>query len=421
MNGASEEDFETKEEDFEIKKAPPKQKSWLYQHTVVLAWQFLRLKWILRRTYKKASREPLRENKVVFLEKNGDEISDNYSLIYEELKKDKRWDIHVHYLRFNSTRARHRIHKEKEFLEDAATAAFIVLNDSFDLQGIIKKRKGQKIMNTWHACGAFKRFGYATADKGFGGNTKQLQKYPLHPSSYDLVTVSSKEIEWAYVSAMGLEDCRQAVKGMGVSRTDVFFDDAFVKGAVDGFLKDHPSAMGKKVMLYAPTFRGFVREAYTPDAIDIGSFYERFHDEWVMVFKYHPFSKNRAHIEERYRDFAFDLTDVPIERLLPVADICISDYSSLIYEYSLFERPMIFFAYDLDEYFDFRGFFYDYEELSPGDVVKTNGELMESVGRVTGDGYDIKIVKDFKEKFMGGCDGKATERIMESFFGKACS
>ena len=53
------------------------------------------------------------------------------------------------------------------------------------------------------------------------------------------------------------------------------------------------------------------------------------------------------------------MTDrLAIEELLTVADVCITDYSSLIFEYSLFERPMVFFAYDMENYLDERGFYY---------------------------------------------------------------
>ena len=108
-----------------------------------------------------------------------------------------------------------------------------------------------------------------------------------------------------------------------------------------------------------------------------------------------------------------ELAQMEIEELLCTADICISDYSSLIFEYSLFEKPMIFFAYDLDEYFDYRGFYYDYDEMTPGPIVKDSHELIRTIKEIDA-AFDPAEVAAFKEKFMSACDGKATERIIDT-------
>ena len=118
-------------------------------------------------------------------------------------------------------------------------------------------------------------------------------------------------------------------------------------------------------------------------------------------------------ILKEVQDFAMDVTDrLTIEELLMVSDICISDYSSLIFEYSLFERPMIFYAYDQADYDDWRGFYYDYHEMTPGPVVTTDDEIIDYITNVE-DQFDRQQVADFRYKFMRSCDGQATERILE--------
>ena len=83
----------------------------------------------------------------------------------------------------------------------------------------------------------------------------------------------------------------------------------------------------------------------------------------------------------------------------------------MIFEYSLFERPMLFFAYDLEDYFDWRGFYYDYDELTPGPVVKTTEEVIHYIENLDVM-FDREQVHAFREKFMSACDGHATDRIM---------
>jgi CDP-glycerol glycerophosphotransferase (TagB/SpsB family) len=104
-----------------------------------------------------------------------------------------------------------------------------------------------------------------------------------------------------------------------------------------------------------------------------------------------------------------------IEEALCAADICISDYSSLIFEYSLFERPMLFYAYDYDTYGKYRGTYYDYESFIPGKMVRTEEELMDAVVNMDS-WFDKTQVREFKEKYMRFCDGHSTKRVAAACF-----
>lgn len=166
-------------------------------------------------------------------------------------------------------------------------------------------------------------------------------------------------------------------------------------------------------MLYAPTFRGSVGGAKAPEGLDIPYLKEKLGEEWVLLIKQHPVVKNRPGIPEEASEFAFDVSDeFVIEELLCVSDLCISDYSSLVFEYSLFERPMLFFAFDFEEYGDWRGFYYDYDAMTPGPVVKTTEEIAEFVLHME-KRFDKEEVARFREKFMCACDGHATGRLLE--------
>ena len=100
-----------------------------------------------------------------------------------------------------------------------------------------------------------------------------------------------------------------------------------------------------------------------------------------------------------------------IERLLAIADICITDYSSIAFEFAIMEKPLIFYAYDIDDYIDKRGMYYDYEEITPGPVYKTNEEMVNYISDIK-NLFDKQIVIDFKEKYVKNCDGHATERTI---------
>lgn len=381
-------------------------KKFLYTIRQLLLFDFL-----YPAIYKKGTKKPLKD-KAVFFERRDEKLSDNFQLLYDALKK--RGDVETVFLSTGEGRlARAEIEKRKlHFFREIADAKYVFINDSLDLTGCIDIRKGTQIIQLWHACGAFKRFGYSSADKLFGGNIKQLEKHPYH-KNFSMVTVSSPEVVWAYAEAFHMEDKKDRILPTGISRTDVFYSSEKIRAAYEKIHRLIPGTKDKKVMLYAPTFRGQVGNAQSPDQMDLFKMKEVLGDEYVLLEKHHPFVKKRPEIPEKLKDFAVDVTDtMSIEELLMVSDICISDYSSLVFEYSLFERPMIFFAYDLENYYDWRGFYYDYPQMTPGPVVKTTQEIIEYVQHLD-ERFDRQQVVDFREKFMSACDGHATERILD--------
>lgn len=365
--------------------------------------------------YKKNAKKPVNPKKVVFIEVRENKITDNFALIYNDLKKNYDVEIHSHFLRSGFSKRLENTRLSKEMVADIADAKYVFLNDSSDVVSCLPMRKETVVTQLWHACGAFKKFGMSTADLIFGDNRKTLEKHPYH-GNYTHVTVSGPEVVWAYEEAMSLEKKPGVVKPVGISRTDVFYDPNFIEKAKDHLYSKFPAAKGKKVILYAPTFRGRVAKAKTPKVLEIEKMMEAFGDEYVLIFKHHPFVKSRTAIPDECVNFAADFTDtMSIEDLLCVSDICISDYSSLVFEYSLFEKPMIFLAHDLETYFDWRGFYFGYEEFVPGPIFQDTDQIVDYIKNIDVK-FDKNKVIEFRNKYMSACDGHATKRIMDLVF-----
>lgn len=394
-------------------------KSHIYQFFLKGAkklYRFYSLRIMYPRLYKKYSAKEIDNGKVVFIEVRMSEISDNFRYIYDELKNNYSYKISTHFLHMSFSRWREYEEFCKKMVIDVADAKYVFLNDSSNVFSCLPLRKETVVTQLWHACGAFKKFGMSIAELKFGDDKKTLDKYPYH-GNYTHVTVSSPEVVWAYEEAMNLRHEEKIVKPVGISRTDIFYDSEMKKRAFDRLYSVFPQAKGKKIILYAPTFRGRVASAKTPDNFDMQMMKEELKSEYVMLFKHHPFVKKRPVIDNVFSDFARDVTEeMSIEDLLFVSDICISDYSSLVFEYSLFEKPMIFFAYDLEDYFDWRGFYYKYDEFVPGPICRSGQEVLACIKAVETD-FDKGLVTQFKEKYMSACDGHATERIMKLVMG----
>lgn len=366
--------------------------------------------------YSLVSWREVNQKKVIFVENHQDYLTDNFQRLYKRLEEND-YELHVHYLKVASSSWWNVIKKSLVLIKDMGDAGCVFLNESNSLFGAFRLRKETEMVQIWHACGAFKKWGYSVADKSFGENETSLRKYSGH-RNYTLVPVSGAEVCWAYEEAFGLKPEKELVRPLGVSRTDVFFDRGFQQKALEKLRATVPNLGDRKIMLYAPTFRGTIDAAKPPNLPDMELLCNRFCKEYVLLVKQHPFIKEACVIEERYASFCIEISkEMTMEELMVVADICITDYSSIIFDFSLMQKPILFYAYDLDAYYDERGFYYPYETFVPGPVLKTSREVADCISAI--EEYDYNRLKTFRKRFMSGCDGHSTERILNAVFGEA--
>ncbi len=366
---------------------------------------------ILPGIYSKAAQRPVRNNLVLLIEMRYDHVANSLQLLKDYMEADGRFDVRVRCMNNVSRTILQSYRDCKKLVAECALAKYIFISDGSYSLGCLPLRKETVLVETWHACGAFKKFGMSTGGSFFGPSPEFQLKHPGY-GNVNYITVSSPEVVWAYAEAMNRPE--EYVHPVGVSRTDVFFDEERKAKAYETLYKKFPAAKGKKVIFYAPTYRGHVRTAVSADEFKPELFAQSLSDEYVLVIKHHPLVQSYKPLKEEIAGtFAYDATrDMEIEDLLFTADICITDYSSIIFEYSLFLKPMIFFAYDIDEYYDWRGFYYPYEEMTPGPVCKTNEEMVEYIRHID-ENFDRARVEAFRDRFMSACDGHATERIVK--------
>ncbi len=443
-----------------------KQKGGTLRETVRNAYKDFTLKKLYPGRYRTACKAPVVPGRVVFLEIREKALSDNFKVIHAALEKRNQiseseeggrkrkpdsgssgagqpvlWSMETVCIREGMENRGTVMKNCLAAIGKLATAQYIFVNESSYFLSCLPIRPETTVIQTWHACGAFKKFGYSVVGKGYGTTKEDLEKYPVH-GNFSYVTVSAPEVVWAYAEAFHMEDHPEKILPIGVSRTDMFFSSRyrekacgktawvlrrmapglFPKGDVysdrvedQGNVQNLGVVPVKKIILYAPTFRGSAGRAVSPDALDIPMMKRALGKDHLLLINHHPFvkAKNRPKIPESCRDFAFDMTDhLAIEELLTVADVCITDYSSLIFEYSLFERPMVFFAFDIDSYLDERGFYYPVSEMMPGPVCTKTKEIVDVLKRADSD-FDLARVRDFKYRFMSGCDGHATARVLK--------
>lgn len=371
------------------------------------------VKEVYPRIYAEESKKPV-ENKVVFMER-GMGVSPSLKYMRSYIKENTDYKIKTFSLKVNSVPNQEYFENGKDYIREAATAKAVFNCTANDLMSYFTLRPETTYIQLWHGCGAFKKVGLSAIGKNFGKDAASHKEYPLN-TNYSYVTIASPEVSWIFEESMGIDKESGIIVPTGISRTDVFFDQEYIKNCYEKLYNVIPQAKGKKIILYAPTFRGEVNGSTSPDVLDVKKFAEKLSDEYILIFKHHQVVRNVPKIPEEYEgSFAFDMTrgkGMDINELMTVSDICISDYSSVVFEFSLFERPMIFYTFDIDEYIDERGLYYDFDEITPGPMFKENDEIIDYILHID-ERFDKQEVIDFKNKFMCCCDGHSSERILK--------
>lgn len=375
--------------------------------TNVRRWILFYIVW--RAAFRLASLKPIDGRLILFaFSKNYSEMPDNLRGLYKYYNS-KGYNCKIMQSPQSSLK---RVLFDIEFQKYYARCKCVFVTDNFDPLYANKPNRGTRVVQLWHACGAFKKWGYSTLDLKWGGSREDMLRFPMH-NTYTDVFVSSEYIIPCYAEAFGCN--KSIIKALGTPRTDIYFDIDFVSGSRGTLLESFPEIGNRKIILYAPTFRGNSPEqSYNDMPLDYAAMKQNFGEEYALVLKLHPFTakKYRLSDEEKrlYGDFVFDASSLPIETVLCASDLLIADYSSLIFEYALLKRPMIFFAYDLEEYDRDRSFYYDYRGFVPGKIAASNDEIIRTIKEKD---FREEKIPEFTEKFMSACDGHCTERIGE--------
>lgn len=284
-------------------------------------------------------------------------------------------------------------------------ADIILIDDYFAILRDLSDPDSQRIIQLWHAGVGFKSIGYSRF--GQYGSPHLTNSHRL----YTYTIAGSQHLRDVYSEAFGIE--REAVIATGLPRIDSFLREGRAEEVLPAFERDFPVAAGKRRILLAPTFRG--RGAgdahYNYESFDFGALYDACGEDSVVLFRQHHFLQQPAPIPPEYTDRLIDVASFPdTNDLLLISDVMITDYSSIIYEYALLKRPMIFYAYDLETYTATRGMHRDYRESAPGPIASTFEELVELIKQPE---LSTEKTEDFVRENFDFVDTHNSDRVID--------
>ncbi|MCA0163751.1 MULTISPECIES: CDP-glycerol glycerophosphotransferase family protein [Bacillus] len=351
---------------------------------------------------------PVKQNKITFASDSRTDLSGNFEFVYQELlNRDETFDFQF-FLK-ESINTKKSIAEYVQMAYHFATSRQILIDDFYPIIYPLKIRKNADLVQLWHAVGAFKTFGYSRI--GLPGGPSPTSK---NHRNYTKVIVSSDHIRKHYAEGFGVDI--ENVIATGIPRTDFFFNEAKKAEVRSSLYEEYPFLKGKKVILFAPTFRGNGQQSahYPFEVLNYDQLYQELNNEYIFLFKIHPFVKNQINIPYQYSEFFYDFSDFrEINELLLIADVLITDYSSVCFEFALLQKPMIFFSYDVDEYIRTRDFYYEYFSFIPGPLARTCREL---VSIVKNNQYEFEKLDSFVQYFFDELDGQSSKRVVDAIF-----
>ncbi len=270
----------------------------------------------------------------------------------------------------------------------------------------LTRRKGQLVINTWHAGGAFKSVGY---------RNPALTEAERRDSTYPNLFISSSKVFTQSNIIEGMH-YQGEILCCGMPRNDVLFNLQAVDDNA-ARVREKYSLGDSFCVLYAPTFRGKHGETQInifPPVAEITDILKRKTQRNVAVLvRQHRRDRNGYAVT----GVTIDVSNHPdTQELLCCADILITDYSSIIWDYALLGRPCFLFVPDLSEYDMDRGFFTAIDEW-PGIVCNNADELLRELEQI-----DPKRSKEIAENYIEKAgsyeNGKASQTIAEYIYKK---
>lgn len=370
---------------------------------------------------------PINRKIIIFESNLGRNYTGNPRAIYEEMVKQGLDKVYRCYYVLENTDIKipgsARIIKKSRFQYFFIFAiAGIWICDSRLPQYIIK-RKGCTYIQTWHGT-PLKKLAL-DMDAVFMAGEEGIENYKnnfyKNTRTWDYLISQNNFSTHIFRRAFAFD---KDMLEIGYPRNDVLFKKN-TSEEITNIKKKLGLPLDKRTILYAPTWRdnefyGKGRYKFNP-RIDFSLLQRELGEDIVLIVKYHYLIMDQIDWSP-YKGFiySYDLS-YDISTLYLVSDMLITDYSSVMFDYSILKRPMFFYCYDLEEYKDnLRGFYFDFLEEAPGPVVLTTQVLIEEIKNYNKDEYRLKY-EAFHRKYNHADDGNASKKVIEIIQNLSCS
>ncbi|CAM3508585.1 CDP-glycerol glycerophosphotransferase family protein [Bacillus subtilis] len=364
-----------------------------------------------------------RNNKLILFESySGKQFSCNPRAIYEYLQENKDqydykliWSIDKRYLSaLDGVDAAYIKRFSLKWIWYMATAKYWITNSRLPLW--IPKPKNTLYVQTWHGT-PLKKLANDMDEVHMPGTTteKYKQNFLQEASKWDYLISPNAYSTEIFKRAFQF---KKQILETGYPRNDILYS-LNKESLINKVKQELGIGEGKKIILYAPTWRDNefkkVGQYKFKLQFDLEEMKRELGDSVVILLRMHYLVSEKFNLR-KYKDFVKDVSLYKdIRDLYLISDLLITDYSSVFFDYMNLKKPIVFFVYDLPAYRDsIRGFYFDFQQKTPGNLVQTSEELIKTVKELLHNPYIDHNYEDFYNEFCNLEDGKASKRVIET-------
>ncbi|GAW99552.1 CDP-glycerol glycerophosphotransferase [Secundilactobacillus mixtipabuli] len=372
---------------------------------------------------------PAKKDLIMFESFNGNDINDNPAAIYRQLVADRPAFEATAYFGVKPRRYRelHAKYPEIKLVKRfsfkwvwlMAHAGYWVLNSR--LPNWWRKNKGTVYIQTWHGT-PLKHLGVDIEHVAIPGTktTDYYRQFTREAARWDYLIAPNDYSKQIFRSAFQFHN---HFLDIGYPRNDVLYHEN-QPAAIQSLKLRLVGSADATVMTYAPTWRDDdaikTGQYHFELPFDLQRFFDHVSDNTILVLRPHYLVKD--HIDIRgFEDRVKIIADEDIANLYLITDLMITDYSSVMFDYANLNRPMLFYAYDLEHYRDqLRGFYFNYQAEIPGPLAITEEQLDQYLSQFSKLGtfadYQSQLA-GFNQKYCEWEDGSASEKVAQLILG----
>ena len=349
------------------------------------------------------------KNKITMISRQSNNSTIDFDVLSEEINKQKKYKYVILARKLEPgilKKIKYIFHMFVQMYH-LATSKVVILDSYCVVVSLLNHKKDLLVIQMWHAMGSLKKFGKSvlSTDTSTSALNKQMSKeeklelsnvMKMH-NGYTYIFTSSEYCIPNFAEAFGYDESKLVVMPLPI--VDRLTNKKYIENKIKEIKNEYKQTNNKKNIIYVPTFRVNENILKIQELIDSVNY-----DKYNLIIKPHPLTI----IDDKDERVIWDIKYSSLDMMM-ISDYIITDYSAIVFEASLLNKPIYFYTYDYEEYVDQRNFYIDYKKEMPGLFTATAETIITSIEK---DDYELDKIKYFSKKYIQLTDKTVCKEIL---------
>lgn len=369
-------------------------KSLIFKLLIILFKSVMRFIYFFMKLFK------TKNNRILFCSRQSNTASIDFKLLQEELlNRDENLEIITICNRMKKT-PKSLVSFAIDMLRSMyylATSKVCIVDSYWPAVSILKHKKTLKVVQIWHSIGKIKKSGYQSVGKGSGRSANVAYWLDMH-KNYDYIIAGAKSWNKFYCESFNVSE--DVLLNYGLPRIDYLINTA--DNNKEKFFEENPSLIGKKIVLYTPTFRRNMEDRWN-EITKVN-----WPEDIALIIKLHPNQDKTKDVLEKDNIYYFD--EWKTADLISVCDYMVTDYSAIALEAAILNKKTFYWTYDYEQYTTNNGVNINLLEYVMNNV---EPDLDKLVNKIVEDNFDEQEFELYRKRFLPEELGVSTYKIVD--------